>query len=66
MRCLLKESEVFGIALSGDGTTIHKVPMMILLGSSPNNPFALFDIVDCTSEMVKGGKKDVKYIAGLL
>jgi hypothetical protein len=36
------------------------------LGSSPNNPFALLDIVDCTSEMAKGGEKDAKYIAGLL
>jgi hypothetical protein len=36
------------------------------LGSNPNNPFALLDIVDCTSEMAKGGKKDAKYIAGLL
>jgi hypothetical protein len=26
----------------------------------------LLDIVDCTSEMAKGGKKDAKYIAGLL
>jgi hypothetical protein len=66
MRSLLKESKVFGIALFGNGTTIHKVPMMIFLGSSPNNPFALFDIVDCTSEIAKGGKKDAKFIAGLL
>jgi hypothetical protein len=66
MRSLLKESKVFGIALFGDGATIQKVPMMIFLGSSPNNPFALLDIVDCTSEMAKGGKKDAKYIAGLL
>ncbi len=36
------------------------------LGSSQNNPFALLKIVDCTSEMAKGGKKDAKYIAGLL
>jgi hypothetical protein len=64
MRSLLKESKV-GIALFGDGATIHKVPMMILLRSSPNNPFTLLDIVDCTSEMAKGGKKDAKYIAGL-
>ncbi len=34
--------------------------------SSPNNPFALLDIVDCTSEMAKDRKKDAKYIAGLL
>jgi hypothetical protein len=40
--------------------------MMIFLGSSPNNPFALLDIVDCTSEMAKGGETDAKYIAGLL
>jgi hypothetical protein len=66
MRSLLKESKVFGIDLCGNGVTIQKVPMMIFLGSSPNNPFALLDIVDCTSEMAKGWKKDAKYIAGLL
>jgi hypothetical protein len=65
-RALLKESKVFGIALFGNGATVHKVPMMSFLGSSPNNPFALLDIVDCTSEMAKGGNKDAKYIAGLL
>ena len=64
MRSLIKESEVFGIALFGNGATIHKVPMVIFLGSSPNNPFALLYIVDCTSEMAKGGKKDANYIAG--
>jgi hypothetical protein len=63
---LLKESKVFGIALFGNGATIQKVPMMIFLESSPNNPFALLDIVDCTSEMAKGGEKDAKYIAGIL
>jgi hypothetical protein len=65
MRLLLKESQVFGIALFGNGATIQKVPMIFFLGSSPNNPFALLDIVDCTSEMAKGGEKDAKYIAGL-
>jgi hypothetical protein len=40
--------------------------MMIFLGSSPNNPFALLDIVDCTSEMAKAGEKEAKYIVGLL
>ncbi len=65
MRSLLKESKVFCIALFGNGATIQKVPMMIFLGSSPNNPFALLDMVDCTSEMAKGGKKDAKYIEGL-
>jgi hypothetical protein len=66
MRLLFKESQVFGIALFGNGATIQKVPMVIFGGSSPNNPFALLDMVVCTSEMAKGGKKDAKYIAGLL
>jgi hypothetical protein len=57
MRSLLKESKVFGIALLGNGATIQKVPLMIFLGSSPNNPFALLVIVDCTSEMAKGWGK---------
>jgi hypothetical protein len=66
MRSLFKESKVFSIALFGNVTTILKVAMMIFGGSSPNNPFALLDIMDCTSDMAKGGKRDAKYIAGLL
>jgi hypothetical protein len=65
MRSLLKELKVFGIALFGDGATIQKLLMKFFLGSSPNNPFALLDIVNCTSEMAKGRKKDAKYITGL-
>jgi hypothetical protein len=66
MRSLLKDSKDFGISLFGNGATIPKVPIMVFLGSSPNNPFALLDIVDCASEMAKGGEKDAKYIAGFL
>jgi hypothetical protein len=50
--------------LFGDGATIQKEPMMFFLGSSSNNPFALLDIVDCTSEMAKGGKKDANTLQG--
>jgi hypothetical protein len=66
MWSLLKESKVFGIALFGNGPTIQRVPMMIFLGYSPNNPVAWLDVVNCTSEIAKGGKKNAKYIAGLL
>jgi hypothetical protein len=52
--------------LFGKGATIKKIPLMNFLGSSPNNPFALLGIVDCTSKMEKGGKKNTQYIAGLL
>jgi hypothetical protein len=64
MRSLLKESKVFGIALFGNGTTIQKVPMMIFLGSNPNNPFALLDIVDCTSEMLRVGEMMLNTLRG--
>ena len=63
---LLKQSKKFGIALYGDGATIKKVPLMNFLASSPNNPCALLEIVDCTSVMASGGKKSAQYIAGLI
>ena len=63
---LLKQSKQFGVALFGDGATIKKVPLMNFLASSPNNPVALLEIVDCTNEMASGGNKNAKYIAGLI
>jgi hypothetical protein len=38
---------------------------MNILAASPNNPFALLEIVDCTDRMAKGGKKDAKYLSGI-
>ncbi len=46
--------------------TIKKVPLMNFLASSPNNPCALLEIVDCSNKMASGGNKNAKYIAGLL
>ena len=64
MWSLLKESKVFGIALFGNGPTIKKIPLMNFLGSSPNNPFAMLDIVDCTSKMEKGGERMLNTLRG--
>ncbi len=64
MRLLLKESKVFGIALFGNGATVQKIPLMNVLGSSPNNSFALLDIVDCTSKMEKGGERMLNTLRG--
>jgi hypothetical protein len=64
MRSLLKESKVFDIIV-WQWRYYPQSTNDVFLGYSPN-PFALLDIVDCTSEMAKGGKKDVKYIVGLL
>jgi len=62
---LLLESNIFGVTIFGDGATITNVPLMNILVASPNNPFELLEIVDCTDQMAKGGKKDAKYLAGL-
>ena len=66
MKTLLSESKIYGVSVFGDGATIAKIPLINVLGASPNNSFALLDIIDCTSEMASGGKKTASYIAGLL
>ncbi len=63
---LLLESNIFGVTIFGDGATITNVPLMNILAASPNNPFALLEIVDCTDQMAKGGKKDTKYLSGIV
>ena len=63
---LLLESKIFGVSIFGDGVTISNVPLMNIIAASPNNPFALLEIVDCTDQMAKGGKKDATYLAGIV
>ncbi len=50
---LLLESNIFGVTIFGDGATITNVHLMDILEKSPNNPFALLEIVDCTDQMAK-------------
>jgi hypothetical protein len=66
MKNLLLESKIFGVTIFGDGATITNVPLMNMLVTSPNNLFALLEIVDCTDQMAKGGKKDAKYLSGIV
>jgi hypothetical protein len=63
---LLLESKIYGMTIFGDGATITNVPLMNILATSPNNPFALLEIVDCTDQMAKGGKKDAKFLSGIV
>ena len=63
---LLPESKIFGVTIFGDGATITNVPLINILAAGPNNPFALLEIVDCTGQMAKGGKKDKKYLSGIV
>jgi hypothetical protein len=66
MRTLLIDSRIFGISIFGDGATITNTPLINILAASPNNPSALLEIVDCTSQMAIGGKKDATYLASVV
>ena len=62
---LLKEARVFGIAIMGDGATIHRMPLMNVLAMSGTTSPVTVGIVDCTTHMAEGGKKDAPYISGI-
>ncbi len=66
MRTLLLESRIFGVTTCGDGATITNTPLINILAASPNNPSALLEIVDCTSQVAIGGKKDANYLASVV
>ena len=60
---VLKESRVFGLAFMGDGATIHRMPLMNILAMSGTSPPITVGIIDCTTHMAEGGKKDAAYIS---
>ena len=64
---LLLESKIVGVTIFGDGATITNVPLMNILAPSPNNPFALLEIVDCTAKLYRSnGKREVQSICRVL
>jgi len=65
MKNLLLESKIFGVTLFGDGATITNVPLRNMFDASPSNLFALLEIVNCTDQMGKGGKKNAEYLSGI-
>ncbi len=62
---LLKEAKVFGFSWMGDGTTIHKMPLMNILALNGTTAPMTILIHDCTKHMEEGGKKDAQYVAKL-
>ena len=61
---LIKEAKVFGFAWMGDGTTIHKMPLMNILALNKTTAPMTVWIHDCTKHMEEeGGKKNAPYIA---
>ncbi len=63
---LLLEVDFFGLTIYGDGATIKSVPLINILAARPNNPFALLDIVDCTTHLQNQCKKDALFIAEMI
>lgn len=65
LKNLLQQVDIYGLLLYGDGTTVHKMPLINILASGVFHPVAVFDIVNATEHLEKGGKKDATYIANL-
>ncbi len=58
---LLQDAEVFGLGWFGDGATIKGMLLLnILVLCGAVSPTVVF-IVDCTSHMSDGGKKDATF-----
>jgi hypothetical protein len=47
MESLLKGDDVYGLLLFGDGTMVHRMPLMNILVTGVDEPSALLAIVDC-------------------
>ena len=62
---LLNQAEVYGLTLYGDGATVKKMPLINILCAGVHNPAAVLEIVNCSSHLQTGGKKDASYIADL-
>jgi len=57
---LIRNANMFGLSIFGDGATIKKTPMINIMCAGVHNPAAVLDVVDTT-----GKKKDSFYLAGL-
>ncbi len=62
---ILAEASTFGIAMCGDGATVHRMPLLNILCITGEQPPFVLEIEDCTAHMAEGGKKNASYIADL-
>ena len=63
---LVQEAKSYGIVLFGDAATIHKIPYVNLLASTPSLPAACLEIHDCTEQMGEGGTKDAAHVSSTM
>ncbi len=56
---------VFGLSFYGDGATVRRMPLLNVMASGAFMHTAVLEIINCTSHIEVGGKKDARYIASL-
>ena len=61
----MQDIDIFGLCFYGDGATVKRMPLHNILASGAHHTTAVLEIVDCTSHMAAGGKKDARHIASL-
>jgi len=66
MDLLERNAEIYGVLFFGDGTTVRKTPLLNILASGVYIPTACLEIVDCSTHLAEGGKKDAEYIYSLI
>ncbi len=57
------DAAIFGIAIYSDGATINTVPKINILAAGAHHPACVLDVIDCTTQMERGSKKDATYIS---
>ena len=62
---LLEQAKTHGLTLHGDGATVKKMPLINILCAGFSNPAAVLEIVNCSTGLEHGGKKDASCIASL-
>ena len=60
---LMIDASIFGIAIYGDGAMINTVPKINILAAGAHNSGCVLDVIDCTTQMGRCGKKDAAYIS---
>jgi len=65
MDLLERDAEIYSISFFGNDATVRKTLLLNILASGVYIPTACLEIVDCSTHLAKGGKKDVEYIYSL-
>jgi hypothetical protein len=57
MEALLSDVDTSGLGIYRDSATIVITPMMNILASFSNNPSCVLDVIECSKQLMKGGKR---------